>query len=136
MTDRRTIFPAENKTAPPLAPRNAESDSNIADVTIQSDVTIAADLTRLRALCQQAETARADLDNDFPVGAVARGKWQDARRAMADACPRLLDHIDDLREALNGFLARRADLRPLLYGEFNRAQRALDGDSPFNPDGN
>ena len=88
------------------------------------------ELTALRQLHTQAQEARADLDNDFPVGAVARGKWQDARRAMADACPRLLDHIAALREALDGFMARRADLRPLLYDEFSRAQRALDGDSP------
>ena len=86
------------------------------------------ELAALEALCAQAETARADLDNDFPVGAVARGKWQDARRAMADACPRLLDHISDLREAMSGFLARRDDLRPLLYDEFNRAQRTLDSE--------
>lgn len=85
------------------------------------------ELQTLRGLYQQAQEARADLDNDFPVGAVARGKWQDARRAMADACPRLLDHIAALRDALNGFMARRADLRPLLYDEFNAAQRALDG---------
>lgn len=92
----RTISPAENKTAPTLAPSSAENDgnatlnSNAGDVTIQNDVTIR--LASLRALCQQAETARADLDNDFPVGAVARSKWQEARRAMADACPDLLDH--------------------------------------------
>lgn len=118
-----TIFPEDNKAATNLAPDSAESEP------------IATRLATLRQLHQQAQDARADLDNDFPVGAVARGKWQDARRAMADACPRLLDHIDDLREALNGFLARRADLRPLLYDEFNKAQRALDGDSPFSPDG-
>lgn len=178
-----TISRQKNKTPHPLAPSNAGSDSNIGDVTIQNDVTITDELAALRALCEQAEAARADLDNDFPVGAVARGKWQEARRGMAEACPRLLDHIaslgiqfdanverlkacehiaegDDgwetlinmcpstvavaalrdhcnaLREALNGFMERRADLRPLLYDEFNRAQRALDGDSPFNPDGN
>lgn len=113
---------------------NTTMNSNTGDVTIQNDVTIR--LASLRALCQQAETARADLDTDFPVGATARFKWQEARRAMADACPDLLDHIDDLRAALEAFMARRGDLRPLLYGEFNRAQRALDGDSPFNPDGN
>ena len=38
------------------------------------------ELTALRQLCAQAQEARADLDNDFPVGAVARGKWQDAHR--------------------------------------------------------
>lgn len=128
-----TIFPEENKSATDLSPSNAESDCNTADVTIQSDVT--SRLASLRQLCQQAEDARADLNNDFPVGAVARGKWQDARRAMADACPALLDHIDALRAALDSFMARRADLRPLLYDEFNKAQRALDGDSPFNQDG-
>lgn len=88
------------------------------------------ELARLKALYLQAEEARADLDTDFPVGAVARGKMQDWRRAIASAGPDLLDHVASLREALEGFMARRGDLRPLLYDEFNRAQRALDGDSP------
>lgn len=87
------------------------------------------DLTALRDRVLRAEELRADLDNDFPVGAVARGKWQEDRRAMADACPGLLAHIDALRIALNGFMARRADLKPLLYDEFSTAQRALDGET-------
>lgn len=37
------------------------------------------------------------------------------------------DHIDALREALQAFMVRRGDLRPLLYDEFNKAQMALDG---------
>lgn len=51
------------------------------------------ELETVAKFCAQAEAARADLDNDFPVGAVARGKWQEARRAMADAAPALLAHI-------------------------------------------
>lgn len=42
---------------------------------------------------------------------------------------RLLAHIDALRTALDGFMARRADLKPLLYDEFSTAQRVLDGDT-------
>jgi len=125
-----TIFPEKNKTTPAPAQSNGGSDGNIADVTIQSDVTIR--LSYLRGLCQDAKDARADLDNDFPVGAAARRKWIDARSAMADACPELLDHIDGLRAAIEGFMARRADLRPLLYDEFSRAQVALDGHSDAN----
>ena len=87
------------------------------------------ELTDLRDRVLREKELRADLDTDFPVGAVARGKWQEDRRAMADACPRLLAHIDALHIALNGFMARRADLRPLLYDEFNTAQRVLDGDT-------
>lgn len=94
------------------------------------------EIAKLEAMCAQAAEARADLDNDFPVGAVARGKWQDARRAMADACPALLEHITDLRAVLEGFMARRGDLRPLLYDEFNKAQRVLDGRPLLNPEGN
>jgi len=30
---------------------------------------------------------------------------------------------------LDGFMARRADLKPLLYDEFSTAQRVLDGDT-------
>lgn len=68
------------------------------------------ELASLRALCLQAEEARADLDNDFPVGAIARGKWQEARRAMADACPRLLDHIEELeRRADSDFFDAKRD---------------------------
>lgn len=87
------------------------------------------ELTPLRDMVLRAKELYADLDNDFPVGAVARGKWQADRRAMADATPRLLAHIDALRIALDGFMARRGDLRPLLYDEFNTAQRALDGET-------
>jgi len=85
-----------------------------------------AELAALEAMCALAVEARADLDNDFPVGAVARGKWQDARRAMADAAPSLLAHVRDLRGALERFIARQADLRPLLYDEFNEAHRVLN----------
>ena len=72
------------------------------------------ELTALRQLCAQAQEARADLDNDFPVGAVARGKWQDARRAMADACPRLLAHIEDCHEAVDDFCEIRVHVVLLL----------------------
>ena len=53
------------------------------------------ELTALRQLCAQAQEARADLDNDFPVGAVARGKWQDARRANSSRLSRALPSQDE-----------------------------------------
>jgi len=61
---------------------------------------VSVDLEALKALHADAEAARADLDNDFPVGAVARGKWQDARRAMADAAPALIARVEELDDAL------------------------------------
>lgn len=57
-------------------------------------------LADLAKFCAQADAARAELDNDFPVGAAARGKWHEARRAMVDAVPSLLEHIAALTRDL------------------------------------
>lgn len=87
------------------------------------------ELTDLRDRVLRVKELRADLDTDFPVGAVARGKWQEDRRAMADACPRLLALIDAQRVVLEAFIARQADLKPLLYDEFSKAHYVLAGNT-------
>ena len=83
------------------------------------------ELAKLRAFCLQADEARADLDNDYPVGAVARGKWQEARRAMGEACPSLLEHIRALSDALTQF-AYRDDSGPILLRERSNARELLE----------
>lgn len=83
------------------------------------------ELDALAKFCAQAEEARSDLDTDFPVGAVARGKYHEARRAMANACPDLIAHVEALRDALTSF-AYRDDLGPILLRERSNARELLE----------
>lgn len=79
-------------------------------------------LARLAQFCVQADIARADLDNDFPVGGEARTKFREARSAMADAVPSLIASLKEARAE-----RRRANFKDYakVFTEANAALASL-----------
>lgn len=100
------------------------------------------ELAQLSLHWMDAEAARPDLDADFPVGAVARSRWQSARRALVDAAPRMLATIAAQRKALQQIAEMTPDGSHSLDGqlaprqvEINAIARAALNNSPTKADG-